>query len=176
MPGRAWSQEDRDEYNAACAEAWASGDSTGSRGRRLHEVIADAVQAHRPWALDLLRQFCERGAQAELKAWRKATFPMTAVSHDGRLISKTRVVGVERHHDDGGRYVTQALFDLMTFAEIEQKVRDYQSQVRAYGDNIDVARRLLKLRDLAPDAATPADAAASLNTTVDAWLMDEIAS
>lgn len=172
MPGRGWSQQDRDEYSQACAEAWASADSTGDRGRRLNELVADAVQAHRPWAVDLLRQFCERGAQAELKSWRKTTFPLTAVSHDGRVLSKTRVVGVERQDDDGARYVTQALFDLMSFAEIEQKIRDYQSQVRAYGDNIDVARRLLKLRDLVPEAETPAEAVSRLGTTVDAWLME----
>lgn len=172
MPGRSWSQQDRDEYAAACAEAWDAGDSTRERGRAFRALVDDAVQAHRPWAMDLSRQFAERGAQTELNSWRKSTRPLAAVAHDGRVISKTRVVGVHRQGEDGSRYTTQALFDLLTFAEIQDKVHEYRQQASAYRDNIAVATRLLKLRDLAPEAATPADAARVLGTTVDAWLMD----
>lgn len=171
MGQRTWSQRDRQEYAAACAEAWECGDSTRERGERFRALVADAVQAHRPWAVDLTLQFAQRGAQTELNSWRKSARPLAAVAHDGRLLSKTRVVGIQRHADDGARYVTQALFDFLTFAEIEKKIAEYATQVRAYGDNLDVARQLLKLRDLAPDAATPADAATRLGTTVDAWLL-----
>lgn len=176
MPGRGWSQQDRDEYAAACAEAWDAGDSTRERGRHFRALVDDAVQAHRPWAMDLARQFAERGAQSELNSWRKSTRPLAAVAHDGRLISKTRVVGVPRLGPDGEVYITQALFDLMTFDEIVQKIREYERQSFAYRDNIQVAKRLLELQTAAPDALTPADAAARLGTTVDAWLMGEVAS
>lgn len=171
MPGRTWSQQDRDEYAAACAEAWDSGDSTRARGEHFGVLVADAVQAHRPWAIDLTRQFALRGAQTELNSWRKSTRPLAALAHDGRVINTTRVIGVQRKDDDGSRYVTQALFDLLTFPEIEDKVTEYRRNEQAYRDNIAVATRLLKLRALAPAAATPADAAQSLGTTVDAWLM-----
>lgn len=173
MPGRAWSQQDRDEYAAACAEAWDSGDSTRERGKHFRTLVDDAVQAHRTWALDLAHQFAERGAQTELNSWRKATRPLAAVTHDGRVINTTRVIGVQRKDDDGARYVTQVLFDLLSFREIEEKVTEYRRNEQAYRDNITVANRLLKLRELVPDAVTPADAAARLGTTVDAWLMEQ---
>lgn len=103
MAGRNWSQEDRHEYTEACADAWEAGDSTKERGERFAALVADAVQAHRPWAADLTRQFALRGAQTELNSWRKSTRPLAAVAHDGRLISKTRVVGVQRQDDDGSQ-------------------------------------------------------------------------
>lgn len=173
MPGRTWSAADREEYEAACTEAWAAGTSTRERGEAFRALVADAVQAHRSWACHLMRIFAERGAQAELKSWRKASQPVAVVAYNGQVLSRPRVVGFQQRDAEGHGYVVQELFDLIPFAKIEEKVTEYQRQVGAYRENLALARRLLELRDAVPDALTPADAASRLGTTVDAWLMQE---
>lgn len=169
MAGRTWPPEDRDEYEVACNEAWDSAEGTRERGSRFLEIVRDAAQAHRIWACDLLSQFMEAGAQAELKRWRKANQKVVAVSHDGRILSRPRVVGVRIQNEDGVANI-QTLYDYMTFEQIEQKVAEFLRQVSAYRDNIFVATLLLELRELAPGATTPHEAAERLGTTVDIWL------
>ena len=167
---RTWSSEDRDEYATACAEAWASAESTRERGLHFLRLVQDAAQAHRTWALGLLDDFLASGSSAELKRWRKASRPLVAVAPDGRVISRPRTVGVQRQDAEGATYVQQEAFDFLTWEEVEQKIVFYRTQVSAYADNIFLARCVLELRELAPDAATPDEAARQLNTTVDAWL------
>ncbi len=176
MAARTWPQEDRDEYEVACTEAWDSAEGTRERGERFLELVREAAdQAHRIWARDLLTQFEEHGAQAELKRWRKATRKVVAVAHDGRILSRPRVVGVQVQGESGASSV-QMLWDYMTFEQIEQKIAEFLRQVSAYRDNIFVATLLLELRDLVPTAATPDEAAERLGTTVDAWLDERTAA
>lgn len=170
MPGRTWPPEDRDEYEVACTEAWDGAEGTRDRGDRFLQIVRDAAQAHRTWAVDLLAQFLENGAQAELKHWRKATRKVVAVAQDGRILSRPRVVGVVRRDEEGKPFHQQEAFDFMTFDEIEDKAKEFLRQVTAYQDNIFVATLLLELRDLAPGTCTPDEAARHLGTTVDAWL------
>lgn len=170
---RTWPQDDRDEYEVACSEAWDAGESTRERGDHFLRLVLDADQAGRVWAADLLRQFHEQGAQRELKSWGKANEPVVALAYDGRILSTTRLIGVRRRAEDGSSVSAQTLFDLLTWEEIETKIGEYLRQVSAYRDLIAIGTRLLELRDLAPGASTPAEAADKLGTTVDAWLMHE---
>ena len=168
--GRTWSPQDREEYEVACTEAWDCAEGTQERALHFLRVVQDAAQAHRPWALCLLDEFLETGAAGELKRWRKRTQRVVAIAHDGRVIDRPRVVGVMRRDDGGGASFTQeSLFEL-TWQELEQVRSRDLSQISAYRDNLHVVSRLLELRELAPGAATPDDAARSLGTTVDAWL------
>jgi hypothetical protein len=170
-----WPAGDYGEYEAACTEAWADGPGTQDRGRRFLEIVEDAAQAQRVWAVDLLRRFAERGAAAELKTWRKVSRKLRVRLHDGTVVDRPRVVGIARQDDGGRRYVEQTLFDLEPFEIIETKVREWGRQVRAYRANIALGLRLLALRDAAPAATTPAEAAAALGTTVAAWLLGDVA-
>lgn len=167
---RTWSQQDRDEYETACAEAWDHAEGTRDRALHFLRLVQDAAQAHRQWALSLLDEFLETGAAGELKRWRKRTQRVVVAAHDGRVIDRPRVVGVVRQDDDGARFSQQSLYDFLTWEQIEEVRAGYLRQVSAYRDNLQVVSRLLELRALAPVAATPDEAARSLGTTVDAWL------
>jgi hypothetical protein len=128
------------------------------------------------WARDLLVQFVQTGAQTELKRWRKANQRMVAVAPDGRLLSLPRVVGVRIPDEAGVAVHQQHIFDLLTWDQIEQKINEYLRQVSAYRDDIFLATVLLELRELAPGASTPQEAASRLGTTVDAWLDERTAA
>lgn len=167
---RTWSQQDRDEYETACSEAWDSAESTRERSQHFLGVTEGAAQAQRPWASSLLDDFMETGAAAELKRWRKRTQRVVAVAFDGRLLNRPRVVGVVRLAEDGARVSDQMLYDFLTWEQIEEVRTGHLRQISAYRDNVYIESLLLELRDLAPGTATPDEAARSLGTTVDAWL------
>ncbi len=167
---RTWPQDDRDEYEVACAEAWDYAEGTRGRAERLVELIEDGVQAQRLWARDLLSQFVQRGAESELKTWRKRTQRVVAIAHDGRVLNRPRVVGVVRQADDGARFSDQTLYDFLTWEQIEEVRAGHLRQISAYRDNVYIESLLLELRELAPGTATPGEAADRLGTTVDAWL------
>jgi hypothetical protein len=174
MNRQSWSPEEKDEYEALCREAWDSSDSTKDRTEEFLKLLQDAAQARRIFARDILREIEMAGAAALLKRWNKQT-SRVAVAYDGRILSKPRTVGTTRADELGKRYAVQTLFDLMTFDEIERKVREYQKQVSSYKENIHLAETLLALRRKAPGAQTPAEACARLGTTVEAYLAEEAA-
>ena len=177
MARRTWPEDERDEYEVACNEAWDSAKSTRERGERFRELVEDGVQAHRLWASDLLQEFVQRGAEAELKSWRNRTRRVVAVAHDGRLLNLPRVIGVKvRSEDDGTAFHQQELYDFLPFEQLEEKAKEYLSQARAYQDRLYVLTLLLELRELVPGATTPDEAARSLGTTVDAWLDERTAA
>jgi hypothetical protein len=173
---RTWSPQDREEYEVACAEAWDHAEGTRERALHFLALVQDAAQAHRPWALSLLDEFLESGSASELKRWRKRTQRVVAVAHDGRVLDRPRVVGVVRQRDDGARYSDQTLYDLLTWEQIEEVHAGYLRQISAYRDNAYITSLLLELRNLAPAAMTPREAAELLGTTVDAWLDERTAA
>lgn len=176
MARRTWPEDERGEYEVACNDAWDSAKSTRERGERFRELVDDGVQAHRLWANDLLQEFLQRGAEAELKSWRNRTRRVVAVAHDGRILDLPRVIGVKVPSEDGAAYHQQELYDFLPFEQLEEKAKEYLSQARAYQDRLYVLTLLLELRDLAPGASTPQEAAERLGTTVDAWLDERTAA
>lgn len=174
MSRQSWSPEEKDEYEALCREAWESSESTKARTDEFLRLLHDAEQARRLFAIDTLRDIEAIGAASLLKRWNKSS-NRVAVAYDGRVLSKPRTVGTTRADDSGNRYAVQALFDYMSFDEIEAKVSEYLRQVSAYRENIYLGTRLLELRDQAPGALTPAEACARLGTTVEAYLAADAA-
>lgn len=170
-----WSPEECEAYDALCAEAWASSETTRGRTEAYLAMVDDAVQAHEFFARDVEADFRQRGASAQLKAWRKRQ-QTVVVSYEGKLLTKPRTIGTRRTDADGRTYATQELFDFNTWDEIEAKVREYIKQAQAYSVNIAIGTRLLELRDAAPGAATPAEAVVQLGTTIEAWLGDDEAA
>lgn len=166
---QAWDQQARHEYEAARREAWESSDRQGERTDRFAEIIADAVQARRRWAMEVQAEAERVGYAANLKGWRKAQRTV-AVSYKGEVITKPRTAGVRRSNDEGEQYATQTLFDLFTWDELAAKRKDYLQQVKTYSANVALIDRLLALRELAPSATNPGEAADALGTSLDEWL------
>lgn len=161
--------EERAEFDALCSDAEQSATSTAERVEEFRRRIHDARQAHRFYASDVLDEAEVRGLASIFKGWQKRQ-RIPFVTPDGREVAKPRVIGVGQTDDEGRRYSTQTLFDLLTREEIEAKIAEYAAQVRAFRDNIAVCLRLLELLDAVPTAATPAEAAELLGTTVEAFL------
>lgn len=171
MNERTWDEDDRAEYDAACREAWESGDSTRQRINSFLSMLHDAIQAHRPWAHEVEREALRRGAGSLLNRWNKAKNQIP-VAYDGRVLSKPRSIGTRRTDESGDSYSTQTLFDFMDWSELAEKKREYLIQVKAYTANVAVIDRLLALHELVPTASNPADACKQLNTTVETWLAE----
>ena len=109
------------------------------------------------------------GASTVLKNWKKSQRTV-AVSYEGEVITKARTIGVKRQDDAGESYDTQMLFDFTTWEELDEKRTSILQVIRSYSATVAMIDKLLALRDLAPDAINPSQAAAHLGTTLDAWL------
>jgi hypothetical protein len=172
---KTWTAEDRDEFDRICYESEAEGESTGERAQFMGDKIDDAVQAHRVFARDAHREALTRGYLSIFKGWQKSQQKPVVVAHDGQLLNKPRVIGTNRARDDGSVYYQQTMFDFMTWEELAKKRYEYLTQIRAYRGNVATVDKLLALRELAPNANTPAQAAEVVGTTLEAWLGEEAA-
>lgn len=163
-----WSAEERAEYDALVDEAWRSGKSTRERGEAFLSGLRDASQAQRTWADDVMLDAITRGSTAIIKAdYKRAN--QVAIINDGRSIEKSRVIGIRRRSSSGAQLFEQTPFDYVTVDELDAKRREYMSNALAYSDNIAVIDKLLALCTVG-QSDVPANAAANLRTTVDAWL------
>lgn len=167
---RTWPPEDHDDYEVACADAWDCSGSTVGRGQRFSALVRTAADAGALWARDLLKTWVQRGAEGEVKNWKRRTTPTYAVAYNGRLVNRYAVGGVKRRTEDGEQFHAQTLFELMTWDQLENKIREYVAQISAYKADIALIAVLLKLRDAAPETATPHEAAKALGTTVREWI------
>jgi hypothetical protein len=168
-----WPEGEWDEFEELCRNAERLGESTGHRARLFGDMIEGAVQAHRIFARDIEREALRRGFLSIFRQWQKSHGGPVVVSHDGRILTKSRVIGVRRSGPDGTEHHQQLLFDYCTWDELGTKRKEYIAAMRGYGDDIAVIDRLLALRELAPESTTPAEAAKELGTTVDAWLAED---
>lgn len=169
-----WDEIEREEFDAARRDAWGWSEKQSDRNSRFVELLLDGEQAHRRWAVEALTEAQRLGAGAQLKAWWKQQ-KTVAVSYEGKVITKSRYLGTKRTDEDGAKFDTQALFDLMTWKELREKRSAFLRQVRAYNASIQMIDRVLALYDLVPDAANPAEAVTILGTTLDEWLGAEAA-
>lgn len=163
-----WGSEERAEYEALVRESWASNKATFQRVEHFKRGLMDAVQARRPWSAEVMDDANDRGLSNILKGEQKRNRATVAMA-DGRLVEKPQVIGIRRLSADGSAYTEQTLFDFVSADELEQKRREYLSNITAYSDNIAVLDKLLALCE-AGGSDTPATAAANLRTTVEAWL------
>jgi len=163
-----WGSEERAEYDALVKESWASHKSTFKRVEHFKRGLLDAVQARRLWATEVSEDAHNRGLSNILKGEQKRQ-RATVVMADGRQVEKPQVIGIRRLSADGSTYTEQTLFDFVSVDELEQKRREYLSNITAYSDNVAVLDKLLALCE-AGRSDVPATAAANLRTTVEAWL------
>jgi len=168
-----WGTEERAEYEALVRESWASHRSTFQRVEFFKHGLLDAIQAHRPWASEVSDDAQNRGLSNILKGEQKRA-RATVVMADGRQVEKPQVIGIRRLAADGTAYTEQTLFDFVSIEEIEQKRREYLTNITAYSDNVAVLDKLLALCE-AGHSNVPATAAANLRTTVAAWLGQQAA-
>lgn len=168
MNWSAWSPEERDEYEALLHEVISGARLTGDRVRLMETKMADAEQAHRPWVRDANREAVRTGYASQIKGYLKRN--RVALSHDGLILSRPRIIGTPKVSDSGQTYYEQALIELKTFDELRAKRSDYLAQIRAYDANVALIDKLLALADLAPTATTPAEAAAQLDIDLDEYL------
>lgn len=167
MNDRTWSPEDRSEYDAMVAQVVQTESTTEARVNLYEKLTADARQAHRFWAGEIDRDARRTGYREQIKRWMKKN--RVLVSFDGRMVSKPRVIGIRQSVGDES-YDVQALLEALTFDQIEAKRREYLRQVNVYTDNVALMDRLLALRDMAPDTATPQEACAVLGLAFDEYL------
>lgn len=171
MNRNAWTADDRAEHDLICYEAWHRSTAQNVRTDAYLALLQDAEQAHRYFAMDCLNTATRTGAANQLKAWNNRQRPnVVAVSYKGDELSKRRSIGSSLVDEEGNRLPTQTLFDYMTREQLEQKANEYATNIRAYRSNLHVIVRLLDLMDEAPGAATPADAASTLGTSLEDYL------
>lgn len=152
-------------------------DSTTDTSARLdlaERLLNDAVQAHRPWANDLEQQLLRSGIAKEIKRYQDRH--RVGVAYHGRVVSMPRVQGVKARRDDGSTYEARALIEFQPWEQIAEKRLEAIRMRRTYTEKIAHYDRLLALRDLAPEAATPVEAATSLGIDLDEYLGREEAS
>lgn len=169
------SDEERDEYEALMAECCGDPENGGKRmsiiAERLRVALVDAEQAGRTWATHTLDDALLDGLAKLGKEWLK-TESVVQVNHNGQLMGKATRVGRRVRSDSGEVFWQQTLFRDMTWAQLDEWLSNIQSQLHSLGANVTIGRRLFELRDAAPDSIGPGDAAATLGTTIDAWLAE----
>jgi hypothetical protein len=168
------STEERLQFETLMDEACSEQQSTRLRVAAFLHKLADAIQAHQAWAGVVLDECSGRGAASLIKAHLKGR-NRVLVAFNGVLVAKPTVVGVRRAGPTG-EYVQQELIHVLTWDELRQKKKEYLTAVGSYTSNVAMVDLLLALFDLAPETATPEQAAAALGTTVEAWLKQGLAA
>lgn len=167
------SPEEREEYDLLIEEAGFDEDGTerpsGEIGERMHDLLVDADQAGRVWASYILRDDAEAGHLKRFNSWNKAR-KRKMVYFNGQIVPKAAVVGVRRKRDDGSTYHQQSLWELLTWAEVEQKLDEARSQKRSAAINETTAKRLLALRIKVPNSIGPLAACDALGIDLDEYL------
>lgn len=168
----AWGEQERDEFDVLVQECLAANRSD-ERTQRFVAGVADAVQAHRPWARDVERHALYRGAQSILAAEERrrpdATIP---VAFDGQRLDKPRMLGVRRADDEGNVWAERTLFDYMTVEELRAKRKEFLANAKTYSDSAEMLDRLIAMCDAA-ECTTPAEAARKLGVPIESWIARE---
>lgn len=171
------SPEERQEYDALLADAGLRGDGTRREsheiGPRMHRLLQDALQAGRTWAGWTLADDAEAGHLARFKSWDKTRNRVRVFVGGNRIVPRSAVVGVLRRRDDGSMGHQQALYDELTWAELEQHLSLAQAQMSSARITVATAQRLLALREHAPTAIGPAQACVLLGLDMKAYLAGE---
>lgn len=163
----AWSPEERDEYEELLAEVVNASNDTTERLDLLETKLADAQQAHRPWAFSVARQ-CQRfGLGKEITRFQDRNRAL--VSFDGRLLSMPSVQS-RRVEVDGVATYQRELIVLWTWEELRSKRREAIRSSETYTAKVNHYDRLLALAEKAPGTATPAEAADVLGLDLDEYL------
>jgi hypothetical protein len=173
-----WSPQDCKEYDTALIEAFESGTTTAERIDALEVILADAVQAHRPWARDIEREALRDGLNKFIVEYGKRRQPDVVLAYNGRVISKPRRRGVVIRLDETGeRAYQQELFEDMTWVQFRSLLDNRVSQINSIAEELRVLRRIDQLRQRWPNSAGVAEALHLQGCSLDEWLAaGEVAS
>lgn len=164
----AWSPEERAEFEALLSAVVIASRDSSDRLDLMDELITDAIQAHRPWATEVARAARREGFAREIK--RHQDRERVSVSYDGRVLSVPAVQARKVVDSSGVVTYQRGLIELWTWEELREKRKEAVHATRTYSEKIAHYDRLLMLADLAPDSATPAEAAEQLGVSLGDWL------
>jgi len=164
--------QEKRELDELAQHVYNTKEKSGDRSEEFLRLLRMERDSGTDWARRVLLDCEQRGAAYILKAVMKEGRTV-AVSHDGRLITKTAYLGVKRYDGEGKAYHTQALFQMMSRDELLAKRNVALTGKRAYDVILSQLDGCLALLDAVPGAATPQDAAEKLGTTVEQWLIGE---
>lgn len=163
-----WSPEERDEYEDLIAEVVNTTTNTSDRLDLFEDKLIDAMQAQRPWAIDVARACRRYGLAKEITRFEGRS--RTLVSHDGKLMSQPRVQARRVVSASGEQTYQRELIEVWTWEQLAAKRAEVLQAQDSYSAKLGHYDRLLALRDKAPDTASPAEAAAALGLDLDEWL------
>jgi len=123
---------------------------TRDAANKLAELLADAVQAQRPWARQRLNEAMHAGLAKAWKSHVQKQRPKVKTKNG----SVKGVGGIRRDIGDRTAYV-QIPLDEMSFDELVQYRAMHVSNLTTLAENAKVVDRLLALQDKAPAAKTP---------------------
>lgn len=168
---KGWPTEWRDELHAIYDEALDNPElgTMPDRARSVLTKLADATQAHRPWVDVLRHDLLVAGLSRQLRQRRDSRAVVLVATTKGAVTRKANR-GVRRVADDGAVAYQQRLIHEMTWDEVAQVIEALGAQLQALSESRQMMRKLDRLRELAPGAAGPAEAASRLGTTVDEFL------
>lgn len=164
----AWSPEEQEEYEELLAAVTASGRESSARLDVFERLLADAIQAHRPWAREVERACLRGGMGKEISRYQGRMRAL--VAHDGRVLNEPRIQSRKVRTADGATVDQRELIELWTWEQIAEKRVEAIRMRGSYDDKIAHYDRLLALRVLAPDSVTPTEAAAVLDVDLDEYL------
>lgn len=164
----AWSDDERQEYEELLAEVCGATTDTTERLNLFDDKLTDAAQAHRPWATEVARACRRWGLGKEIARFEDRNRAL--VSYAGQVLSLPKVQGRKVTAATGDVFYQRELIELWTWDEITDKRTEALKALGTYSGRIAHYDRLLALRVLAPDTATPAEAAAFLGIDLDEYL------
>jgi hypothetical protein len=168
-----WPPDWNAEYAEMMEEVIAESPDSAERIAAFLSKLHDAVQAHRQWAVLLDADIRRRGAGSEVSGYAKGRVPRLPVAYDGRLLTQDAVAGFKRTRGSGEQWVAQELVAMVTWDELRAKRAEQLAMEQAYGVKVAMYDKLLALRDMAPQAANPAEACTILGLSIDDYLGGE---
>lgn len=168
-----WSEEDRVEYAQMMDQVCDESARPGERAKLLRERVRDAIQAQRVWAYEVEEAALLDGLRKAANGWAQRRRSVST-KRGKRTITRSAIAGARSH--DAGRisYVQQEL-DLFSREQHREARSAAIANAQAYSDRAAIHDAYLALLDAAPGAATAREAAAQLDTTVEAWLLGDAA-
>jgi hypothetical protein len=165
------SEEETAEWHALLDAVIDDVPGSGERADRLVAELNDAEQAQRPWASEVRYHALRIGLGTMVRRHGKKRRTVL-VPAGGAQVIKSAVLGMKVRHDDGTVEDQQRLLDEIPWVALEAMIDAYAATMAGYGVGLRMMRRALALRDEAPSAATPGEAARMLGTSLDAWLAE----
>lgn len=169
-----WTPDERDEYEALLGEIVAETTDTRERLDLFEHKLLDAIQAQRPWAGEVERACRRFGMGKEVSRYEARNRAL--VSHDGRVLSLPAVQARKVTTTEGEVTYQRELIEVWTWQQIEDKRAEALKAARTYNDKVAHYDRLLALRVLAPESASPSDAAKTAGVDLDEFLTKPLAA